>query len=113
LSDDELTISQFGALEALYHCGPMCQGDLAEKLIRSFGSVTSLLDGLEKREFVSRQRQGHDKRFIMISLTAKGKTLVERILPRHVKTVTERFAALTADQQEQLRRLCRQLGKGH
>jgi MarR family 2-MHQ and catechol resistance regulon transcriptional repressor len=37
----EITLSQFGVLEALLHRGPLCQGELASKLLRSGGNVTS------------------------------------------------------------------------
>jgi MarR family 2-MHQ and catechol resistance regulon transcriptional repressor len=112
LSEHELTISQFGALEALYHCGALCQGELAGKLMRSLGSVTSLLDVLERRGLVERKRAGEDRRFVTASLTKKGRGLIDKILPAHVRTITRRFAALSPKQQEELRALCRQLGKG-
>lgn len=32
---DNLTASQFGVLETLYHLGPMCQMELGTKLLRS------------------------------------------------------------------------------
>src|SRR5437868_4991709 len=72
LKDHELTVSQFGALEALYHCGEMCQGDLAAKLMRSFGSVTSVMDGLQKRGLLMRERGEEDKRFVNVKLTKAG-----------------------------------------
>ena len=111
LSERELTVSQFAALEALYHCGEMCQGDLAEKLMRTLGSVTSLLDGLQKRGFVTRRRTGEDKRFVTAALTPRGRGLIARILPGHVRDIAERFGAISARQQEELRAICRQLGK--
>jgi MarR family transcriptional regulator, 2-MHQ and catechol-resistance regulon repressor len=112
LKDHGLTVSQFGALEALFHCGEMCQGDLALKMMRTLGSITSVVDGLQKRRLVRRERAAEDKRFVNVKLTEAGRRLVERILPTHVKLVTERFSAISGPQQEELRRICRQLGKG-
>ncbi|NLF76610.1 MAG: MarR family transcriptional regulator, partial [Chloroflexi bacterium] len=34
-----LTVSQFGALEALYHLGTLSQRDLAQKLLKSTGNI--------------------------------------------------------------------------
>ena len=43
-----LTMGQFGVLEALLHLGPMCQYAIGEKLLRSGGNVTLVIDNLEK-----------------------------------------------------------------
>lgn len=106
-----LTGSQFGILEALLHLGPVCQGELAGKLLRSGGSVTSVVGGLERKGFVERRRDGSDKRFVTVKLTAKGTKLISGIFPEHAKTVARQFGALTAPEQDELRRLCRKLGK--
>jgi MarR family 2-MHQ and catechol resistance regulon transcriptional repressor len=105
-----LTSSQFGVLEALLHLGPMCQGDLAGKLLRSGASTTSVVEGLEKRELVVRQRTREDKRFVRVALTGKGRKLIEAIFPGHAARAARLFGALTADEQEQLRTLCRKVG---
>jgi MarR family transcriptional regulator, 2-MHQ and catechol-resistance regulon repressor len=52
-----LTISQFGVLEVLYHLGPQCQGALSQKLLKSTGNMTLVLDNLEKRKLVTAQPQ--------------------------------------------------------
>jgi MarR family 2-MHQ and catechol resistance regulon transcriptional repressor len=112
LAGHRLTSSQFGVLEALLHLGPLCQGDLAGKLLRSCASMTSVVEGLEKRGLVVRQRTEEDKRFVRVALTGKGRRLIEEIFPAHVRRVVRAFGALSDQEQEQLRRLCRKLGTG-
>ena len=109
---DRLTSSQFGALEALYHLGPLCQGDLAGKLLRSGASTTSVVEGLEKKGLVVRQRTEEDKRFVRVALTGKGRRLIEALFPAHAERVARRFAVLEPGEQDELRRLCRKLGVG-
>ena len=111
ISAVRLTGSQFGILETLLHLGPICQGELAGKLLRSGGSITSVVAGLEKRGLVERRRDGSDKRFVEVRLTDKGAKLIGGIFPEHAKTVARQFRALTAPEQDELRRLCRKLGK--
>jgi MarR family transcriptional regulator, 2-MHQ and catechol-resistance regulon repressor len=106
-----LSASQFGILEALLHLGPTCQGELAGKLLRSCGSMTSVVAGLEKRGLVERRREGADKRFVTVRLTPKGARLIGGAFPEHARTVARQFRALTAPEQEELRRLCRKLGR--
>ena len=107
-----LTSSQFGVIEALFHLGPLCQGELAAKLLRSGASTTSVVEGLENRGLVVRQRTEEDKRFVRVALTPKGRQLIQEIFPAHAETVTRLFSVLTEAEQEQLRRLCRKLGTG-
>ncbi len=107
-----LTSSQFGVLEALLHLGPLCQGDLAGKLLRSGGSTTSVVEGLEKRGLVVRQRTEEDKRFVRVALTSRGRKMIGEIFPPHAAAVERLFAVLSAEEQEQLRALCRKLGTG-
>jgi MarR family 2-MHQ and catechol resistance regulon transcriptional repressor len=105
-----LTPSQLGVLEALLHLGPQCQGDLAGKLLRSGASMTSVVEGLEKRGLLVRQRTEEDKRFVRVALTGKGRRLIEEVFPAHARAIAGRLAALTPGEQDELRRLCRKLG---
>jgi MarR family 2-MHQ and catechol resistance regulon transcriptional repressor len=105
-----LTMPQFGVLEALLHLGPMCQHTLAEKLLRSGGNVTLVIDNLEKHGWVRRERQKDDRRLVKVYLTPKGKRLIARVFPEHADAVTQEMSRLTPDEQETLRRICRKLG---
>ena len=111
LAGRRLTVSQFGVLEALLHRGEMFQGDLAVKLLRSCGSITAVVAGLEKRRLVKRERAKEDSRFVRVNLTGAGRTLIEKIFPSHAKELARQIAkGLTAAEQDELRRLCRKLG---
>ncbi|OKH28378.1 MarR family winged helix-turn-helix transcriptional regulator [Chroogloeocystis siderophila] len=111
LDETNLTITQFGVLEALYHLGSMYQRDLAAKLLKSGGNITLVIDNLEKRELVKREREPDDRRCIRVNLTEAGKQLISRIFPTHVAAVVTEMATLSLPEQEELGRLCRQLGK--
>ena len=111
LAETDLTVSQFGVLEALFHLGPLYQRDLAEKLLKSGGNMTLVIDNLEKRELVKREREVDDRRCIKVCLTQKGHQLISRIFPSHVAAVVNEIGILTPDEQKELGRLCRKLGK--
>lgn len=113
LLDYDLTISQFGVLEAIYHLGPLQPTQLAEKILKSGGNLTLVITNLVKRGLVTRQRRQDDRRCIDIQLTATGQTLIEAILPDHVAGVVETMSVLTRAEQEQLAQLCRKLGLGN
>ncbi len=110
LSTVKLTISQFGTLEALYHLGPLCQKAIGQKLLKSGGNVTLVVDNLEKRGLVARVRNTDDRRFVTVQLTDEGTALIERVFPQHLGRIVEAFSGLSADEQDQLGALCKKLG---
>lgn len=112
LAGTGLTLSQFGALEALLHRGPLCQRDLSRKLLKSGGNIVLVVDNLEKRGLVERRREGPDRRFVTVHLTPRGRRLIRRIFPRHARAIVREFEVLSPAEQEQLGRLCRRLGLG-
>lgn len=108
-----LTESQFGVLEALLHLGPMCQRDLAGKILKSTGNLTTVVDNLERDGLVERRPNPDDRRMVSVELTAPGRGLIEEILPAHVASIVDLFSVLSADEQGELARLCRRLGRQH
>jgi MarR family 2-MHQ and catechol resistance regulon transcriptional repressor len=108
-----LSVSQFGVLEALLHGGPMCQRDLAKKILKSTGNITMVIDNLEKRQLVLRQRDAADRRYITIHLTQAGRELIGEIFPKQVAAIVADLEVLTDQEQEELGRLCRKLGLKH
>ena len=110
LSAQGLTFSQFGVLEALYHLGPMSQGEIGQKILRSSGNMTMVIDNLEKRNLVKRERNREDRRFYIIHLTAGGKKLFSSIFPSHAARIFRELDVLTPAEQQTLGRLCKKLG---
>jgi len=110
-SMSELTISQFGVLEALFHLGPQCQNVLGNKILKSNSNMTTVIDNLEKRDLVKRERSLEDRRMITIILTEKGKALIEKVLPQHVASIAKQFEVLTPEEHVQLGEILRKLGK--
>ncbi|HUJ33511.1 MAG TPA: MarR family transcriptional regulator [Candidatus Acidoferrum sp.] len=107
-----LTLGQFAVLEAVYHLGPMCQKTVAKKLLRSGGNITLVVNNLEKQGLVRRERQANDRRMVQIHLTVEGRERISRVFPKHVEAIVKVMSALSDSEQEELRRICRKLGKG-
>ncbi|GGL81432.1 MarR family transcriptional regulator [Deinococcus aerolatus] len=110
LGDHGLTLSQFAVLEALFHLGPLSQRQLADKILRSSGNLTMVIDNLERDGQVSRERNPADRRAFQICLTPEGRALIERILPGHVQGIQALFGVLDPDELQQLSSLTRKLG---
>lgn len=105
-----LTISQFGVLEALLHKGPLCQRDIAAKILKSTGNITMVIDNLEKQGLVRRERDMEDRRYLTVHLTEKGTTLINKVFADVEASIVAEMSALSAEEQEQLGSLCKKLG---
>lgn len=110
ITKEGLTESQFSILEALFHIGPLCQRDLAGKLLQSGGNITMVIDNLEKQGLVKRQRGEKDRRFFTVHLTQKGKSSIENLFPKHLTAITEEISILTEKEQHEFQRMCKLIG---
>jgi DNA-binding MarR family transcriptional regulator len=73
----ELTNSQLRALFVLGKSIEVTAGELAKSADLNPASVTAMLDQLEANGIVARRRAAHDRRICMISLTNKGRSIVD------------------------------------
>ncbi|GHF49338.1 MarR family 2-MHQ and catechol resistance regulon transcriptional repressor [Deinococcus metalli] len=110
LMDHNLTTSQFAVLEALYHLGPLSQRHLADKILRSSGNLTMVIDNLERDGLVRRERVPSDRRVVSVTLTAAGQALIARVLPKHVQGIHDIFGVLDSAELASLSALTRKLG---
>jgi len=107
---DGLTVTQFGVLEVLHHVGPLCQSELAEKLLKSGGNLTLVVDNLEKVGYVSRERDPADRRFVMVRLTERGQLFIATLFPKVVANITREMSTLSSTELADLGRLCKKIG---
>jgi MarR family transcriptional regulator, 2-MHQ and catechol-resistance regulon repressor len=110
LSEFDLTESQFGVLDALFHLGPMKHKEIGKKILKSGGNITMVINNLERRELVQRKRGEKDKRQFIIHLTSKGKNKIQSVLPTIVKKIKKHFEVLNKEEQRELQRLCKIVG---
>ncbi|MDD2582223.1 MAG: MarR family transcriptional regulator [Desulfuromonadaceae bacterium] len=110
LAMPQLTISQFGVLEALYHKGPLCQRDIGSKILKSSGNITLVIDNLEKRNLVIRVRDESDRRYFTINLTEAGTDLIAKVFEDVEASIVREMASLEENEQVLLGQLCKKLG---
>jgi MarR family transcriptional regulator, 2-MHQ and catechol-resistance regulon repressor len=111
VAEFDLTLMEFGILEALYHRGAMLLGELQRKILVSSGGVTYLVDRLEVRGLVERQQCPEDRRARYAVLTQAGEALIARVFPEHARCIERILSALGPEEQEAAVRLMRTLGR--
>jgi MarR family 2-MHQ and catechol resistance regulon transcriptional repressor len=79
-------------------------------LLKSSGNITLVVDNLEKRSLVRRQRDNNDRRMVQVQLTDTGYALISQLFPAHLAAIVEELSVLDLEEQAMLGRLCRKLG---
>lgn len=102
LQEFDLNISEFGVLEMLYHKGDQPVQKVAEKILVTSGTITYVINKLEKKEFVIRRKCNKDKRVYYVSLTEKGKDYISHIFPKHKDFLDNLFKDLDEESKTQL-----------
>ena len=112
IAEFNLSLSQFQVLEVLYHLGPLCQKTIAEKVLKTSGNLTTVVENLSKRDLVVREQDDFDKRFYSIHLTEAGEVLISKVFSQHLNILVNEMSILSKQEQEQLSVLCKKLGMG-
>ena len=86
-----LNISEFGVLEMLWHKGEQPIQKIAEKILVTSGTITYIIDKLQKKDLVYRKQFEKDKRIFYVSLTENGETLISNIFPKHKEYLDNLF----------------------
>ena len=106
LDQYQLSPSARGVLAVVEGAGqPLEPSVIAERLVVTTGSMTSLLDNLEKRGLVRRLPHPHDRRKLLIDVTPEARDIIDELLPAmHARERDVIDNALTASEQRALLR---------
>lgn len=91
--DSEVTLAQYRALVVLASRGPTLVGELAEALGIHPSTTTRLCDRLVAKKLVTRTQGRDNRRETTVSLSVKGRRLVERVTElrrREIAAIVER-----------------------
>jgi len=105
-----LGLSDFAALEALLHKGPLTITEIQGKVLLASGSMTAAVDRLERKGLVTRRAKPNDRRAKVLELTSEGKRIVEAAFRRHAAELEAAMATLNGTEKHQLRGLLKKLG---
>src|SRR6202165_5564412 len=98
-----LSLSGFNALVLLRQAPDgVNPHEIADRLLVTRAAVTAILDALEARGLVRRDRSGADGRMALIAITAAGKKLLDGLLPEHFAAERAMASVLGANEKELL-----------
>jgi MarR family transcriptional regulator, 2-MHQ and catechol-resistance regulon repressor len=110
IAEAGLCLSDFAALEALLHKGPLTITEIQAKVLLASGSMTAAVDRLERKGLVIRRATPSDRRAKVLELTPEGKRVVAAAFRRHAAELEAAMAILNGTEKRQLYGLLKKLG---
>ncbi|MGO4105546.1 MarR family winged helix-turn-helix transcriptional regulator [Leifsonia sp. YAF41] len=107
-----LTPSDAGVLRLLGRTPGLSQRELADRLGAVPSRIVPLIDSLESRGLVGRERSSTDRRNYELTLTDAGRAILTRLRSIAEQHEAELLAPLSPEQSEQLESLLAQLAGG-
>lgn len=100
----EITPAQYNVLRILRgsHPNALTCSDIGSRLIDRTPDVTRLLNRLQKRRLISRERADHDRRVVEVHITKKGLDLLKKMDPAVSDSIDRLGSALNASEHKQL-----------
>lgn len=91
----EYTAAQASGLATLLDHGPMRMGEFADRESIRMPTATSLVDGLVRNGLVEREPDPCDRRAVLVSLSAHGREVLERVRVRRDDVLTDAITELS------------------
>ena len=110
ISNAGLCLSDFAALEALLHKGPLTISEIQQKVLLASGSMTAAIDRLEKLGLVVRKPSANDRRARVVELTAEGRRVASSCFERHARDLEAILSVLSEDERHRTYAALKKLG---
>lgn len=104
-----LTAPQFDVISTLGNTPGMTMGQIAEKTLVTKGTLTGIIDRLEKKGLVRREVPPANRRCFIIVLTQEGEQVFNSAFPAHIAYLKERFNQLNDSEIEDIRSAIKKL----
>lgn len=111
LVKNELNITEFAVLEVLYLKGKQTIQQIGISILISSGSMTYVINQLEKKGLLNRNGCPNDGRVFHVILTERGSQLMENIMPNHRDLLHGIFGSLNGDEKKIMVKLLEKVNK--
>ena len=106
----DLNPTESAVLELLYHKGDQPLQQIGGTILLASGSITYVIDKLEKKGLLQRNACPKDRRVIYAHITDEGKAFIEDIFPEHAAYIHELMSGLSDEEQKSAIDLMKKLG---
>jgi MarR family 2-MHQ and catechol resistance regulon transcriptional repressor len=109
ISKNNLNLTEFSVLETLYLKGKQNIHQVGKSILISSGSMTYVIDKLEKKEFLQRTECPNDRRALYITLTEKGNEFMAQLMPEFQEFIAQMFDNLSHEEGKTLIQLLKKV----
>jgi DNA-binding MarR family transcriptional regulator len=81
---------------------PMLTGELASRMHITSGTVTSLLDNLERKDYIVRSSDPGDRRRVLVDITPAAQAVLDEVLPAIQQTARQLLDRIGVERQQAL-----------
>ncbi|KOS69674.1 transcriptional regulator [Lysinibacillus contaminans] len=108
--ENGLNPTEFAVLELLYHKGRQPLQQIGNKILLASGSITYVVDKLEKRGYLLRVSCPADRRVTYAEITKEGEAFMAEVFPNHEQHLHELLSVLTSEEKDEAIKLLKKLG---
>jgi DNA-binding MarR family transcriptional regulator len=101
----DIASRQLICLQNLQEQGPLTTGKLAEAVSLSPATVTGILDRMERRGLITRERRPEDKRRVLVAVTAAGQSAAEAAPSYLAKRLAQSLERLPEAERAEIQRV--------
>lgn len=105
----DLTAPQLYVMATIGYAGRLPFNEIGAKMMVTVSNLTGIVDRLEEKGMVVRERDTEDRRIVYVKLTPKGHRLYKTSIPTFEHTLSQLFDPLDKQQQKELGSLLKKL----
>ncbi|WP_419763626.1 MAG: MarR family winged helix-turn-helix transcriptional regulator [Arcobacter sp.] len=98
LSQFDLTFNQFKVLEVLYHRGDLNISSITKLTMSTPGNITVVVKNLKRDRWITSIKDPNDNRASILTITQKGKDVIEKVFPNHAKNLYNALEVLNDEE---------------
>ena len=101
-TENNITVLEYRILRILKENGKMTMANLADQNYVTQAWITGMIDKMESKGLVSRNRSDTDRRVIYISPTEKGEEFIEKMRKVHDEILAEAFSFMDEEKAKKI-----------
>src|SRR5579863_2822360 len=111
IEETGLGLSDFAVLEVLLHKGPLPVNTIGPIVDLTPGSISIAVDRLFAKDLVTRVESAEDRRVRIVTLTPRGKALIDSAFRKHAGQMKRVFSELSPEELRGLAAALKKVGK--
>lgn len=111
-SNDELSLQELKVVDYIGRCESCIMREVSEYSKVAVSTMTGIIDKLESKSFVKRERNDEDRRIVRVLLTPKGRKIYQLFVENYLELSRRMLQSLNTDEQKLYMELTTKIAQG-